>query len=70
MFSKQLFDLFLTAGVRKVPDEDSTGLCNIFLFLILLKLPGEVPVNFFVLPVSLAFTPRGIHTEDLNVTPA
>lgn len=69
MFSKKLFDLFLCAGVRKVPDEESTGLCNIFLLFILLERPGKASVNVLVLSLSLPLTPIGVHTEDLNVTP-
>lgn len=69
MLFEQLLDLFLGAGVRQISDEESTRLWNIFLLLVLLQLPGEVSVNFFGLSVSLTLTARGIHTEDLNITP-
>lgn len=69
MFGKQLFELFLGAGVGKVSDEQSARLCNIFLFFIFLQSPGEVPVDLSVPFVSLGFL-RVVHAENLNVPPA
>lgn len=70
MFGEELLELFFSAGVWKVSDEQSAWFCNIFFFFIFLQIPGEVPVNIFVPFVSPGFTSRVVHAEDLNVPPA
>lgn len=69
VFSEQLVDLFLRAGVGKVSDEEAARLCHVFLFLVVLQRPGETSVDFFVLSVPSPFARGGVHTEHLDVTP-
>lgn len=69
MFGEDLFELFFSAGIWKVSDEQSAWICNILLFFIFFQIPSEVPANLFVPFVFPGFTSRVVHAKDLNVPP-